>query len=266
MIRRFNYTDRQKIPREQVSFTWIENHPGPLQFRAEIDLDLPGPLDPTAQIWVEAYSGPVVMRFSFGTIGLRAHPHETELSEFPPGLKPLFRVKVVEAGEKRRILAWADAITPLSPDEVKSGKRSILPVETLDISPQVWKLRIESNQFRLQLNSAIKEPRPITLLAQETDFIALVYPAVIRQILKHLLLGPEANAVEPDHDWLIFGGSLANAAAPSRALDSEVGAEDEEYVAEVEEWVEAAVCGFCQRQNCAEGFIASKKEAEENRA
>lgn len=265
MIRRFNYTDRQKIPRDQISLIWVESVGAPLSFRADISLELPTSLPPRAHVLIEAHSGPVVMRFSFGTVERLEHPADTTLSEFPPGLKPLFRVKVVEPDEGKRILAWADAITPLSPDEVKSGKRSILPVETLDISPLIWKLRIDSNQFRLQLNSAIREPRAVTLLALEPDFIALVYPAVVRQILQHLLLGPEQESVEPNHDWLLFGAQLAGRSAPEHDDADEASTDDDAFTAEVEDWIQSAVAGFCSRQRCVESFIQSKKEAEEPR-
>jgi len=263
MIRRFNYTDRQKIPRENVRLAWVVNGAGPLQFRGDIDLSLERPLDPSANVFVEAYSGPVVMRFPFGTVEYPEHPADTSLGEFAPGLKPLFRIKVVDPGSERLILAWADGVTPLSPEEIESGRRSILHVETVDLGPLVWKLRIDSNQFRLQLNSAIREPRDIALMSREADFIALVYPAVIRQILEHLLLGPERDAVEEDHDWLIFAGLLTGRRAPK--LDDEAAdpTDDSAFADEVEAWVQEAIEGFCRQQHATERFVQFKKEVEE---
>jgi hypothetical protein len=263
MIRRFNYTDRQKIPRDQVRLAWIVNGSGALKFKGDIDLTLDRPLDPSALIFVEAYSGPVVMRFPCGTVGSPEYPADTTLVDFPPGLKPLFRVKVVDPGPDRRMLAWADAINPLAPDEVASGRRSILPVEAIDLGPLVWKLRVESNQFRLQLNSAIREPRDITVLAREHDFIALVYPAVIRQVLEHLLLGPERDSVDPDHDWLVFAAQLTGKAAPTREENATDSDEDGAFADQVEEWVEESIAGFCRQQHAVESFVQSKKEAEE---
>lgn len=264
MIARFNYTDRQKIPREQVRLSWVVNGTGPLQFRGELDLTLKRPLDPAAYVFVEAYSGPVVMRFPFGTVEHPEHPADTTLGDFPPGLKPLFRVKVVAPDSDRLLLAWADAVTPLAPEEIESGRRSILPVETVDLGPLVWKLRIDSNQFRLQLNAAIREPRDITLLAREADFIALVYPAVIRQILEHLLFGPEHDAVDEDHDWLIFAAQLTGRTAPARDDDATDPGDDSTFVDEVEAWVQEAIEGFCLQQHATERFVQFKKEADES--
>ncbi len=264
MIRRFNYTDRQRIPREQVRFAWITNGDGPLQFQATLDITLERPIAPTALIFVEAYSGPVVMRFPFGSVGHPEHPADTSLGDFPPGLKPLFRVKVVDAAPDRMLLAWADEVRPLAPDEIESGRRSILPVETVDLGPRVWSLRIEANTFFLQLNAAIREPRDITVLARDPDFIALVYPAVIRQVIEHLLLGPERDSVEPDHDWLTFAAQLTGRAAPTP--DDDVGDpnDDGAFGDEVETWVQESIEGFCRGQHAAERFIQFKKEAEEH--
>ncbi len=264
MIRRFNYTDRQKIPRAQVRLAWVVNSSGPLQFQGDVDLTLERPLDPAALVFVEAYSGPVVMRFSFGTVEHPEHPADATLIDFPPGLKPLFRVKVVEPSADRRLLAWADAVTPLAPEEIESGRRSILPVETVDLGPLIWKLRIESNEFRLQLNSAIHEPRDVTALAREPDFVALVYPAVIRQILTHLLLGPERDSVEPDHDWLVFAAKLTGSPTPNREGSATVSDDDGSFADEVEEWVEESIAEFCKQQHAVESFVQSKKEAEES--
>jgi len=264
MIRRFNYTDRQKIPRAQVRLAWVENGTGPLQFRGTLDLTLERQLDPTALVFVEAYSGPVVMRFPYGTVEHPEHPSDTTLGEFPPGLKPHFRVKVVEPGPERLLLAWADAVTPLAPDEVQTGRRSILPVETVDLGPLVWRLRFEGNEVRLQLNSAIREPRDITLLARDPDFIALVYPAAIRQILERLLLGPEHDSVDDDNDWLVFAAQLAGRPAPARD-DAAVDANDDSaFTDEVDDWVKDAIEGFCQQQHAAEQFVQFKKELEEH--
>lgn len=264
MIRRFNYTDRQKIPRDQVRLAWIEDGSGLLRFSVELDLEFTErPLNPAALVFIEAYSGPVVMRFSCNTVEHLEYPADTLLSEFPPGLKPLFRVKVVAPDAERRLLAWADAVSPLAADEIKSGRRSILPVETVDLGPQVWNLRIESNTFFLQLNSSIREPRDITILAREPDFIALVYPAVIRQIISHLLLGPERNTVEADHPWLVFASNLTNESPP----DSETALDDEDaYAEDVKEWTDKVIQGFCQQQHSMERFIQFKKEAEEHHA
>lgn len=260
MIRHFNYTNRQRIPQEQLQFVWKNGDDGFLRFNAVLDLSLPTPLPPDAVVVVEAYSGPVIMRFPFGTVGAPQHPEDTALRDFPPGLKPSFRVKVVEtAGASKKLLAWARDIAALTPDDAEAGRRSILPVESVDLGPMVWDVRFENNSPVLQVNSCITQPRHITVMAKEADFLALVYPAAIHRILIHLLLGPSADDVNREHEWLRFGFVLARRPAPDREDFPDA---DEAFREEVDDWIKEVVRGFCQRQSSVENYIQFRKEAE----
>lgn len=261
MINHFNYTGRKRIPQQQINFSWVAGTDAILCFRSALNLELDPPLPPEAAIFVEAYSGPVVMRFHFGTVANITLPADTALYDFPPGLKPAFRVKVVdESSDKRKLLASAEKLIPLSEEEVQAGRRSILPVETVDLGARVWDVRLEDNTPILELNSAIHEPRDITAMAKEPDFISLVYPAAIRRILDHLLLGPEHDNVEPDHDWLTFGLSLAGEAAPNR----DDYQDDNGFGEDVEIWIQGVIQGFCAQQSAVESYIRFRKEAEEH--
>lgn len=260
MKRHFNYTNRQRIPREQLTFAWLESGDGILKFSAEIKLNLPIPIQPNAEVIVEAHSGPVVMRFPWGTIEKLQVPADTSLTDFPPGLKPLFRVKIIDATDgKQRILARADDISPLSQQEAKSGKRSIFPVETLDLGSLIWNVRFEGTKAILQLNANIKEPRDISTLAKEADFISLVYPAAIHRVLHYLLLGPERENVEADNDWLLFGATLSERHAPN-AEDYDM--ESDDFRTDTEEWISDVVKGFCAKQGVVEAYVQFRKEVE----
>jgi hypothetical protein len=235
-----------------------------LRFQAELDLDGDLALPPDAEVIVEAYSGPVIMRFPFGTVASRTVPADTSLIEFPPGLKPLFRVKVVDSAEgDRRLLAWANAVTPLSPEEVQTGRRSIFPVELVDLGPLIWDVRLEDNTPILQLNAQIREPRDITVIAREPDFIALVYPAAIRRVFEHLLLGPERDNVEADHEWLRFGQVLAGETPPRQ---EDFSGDDDGFRDEVDAWINEVIKGFCTRQDALSAYVHFRKEADEANA
>jgi hypothetical protein len=263
MIRRFNYTNRQRIPRENVRLKLIENGEGPLSIKGEINLNFDTPLNPEALVFVEAYKDSVAMRFYWGTVGNPSCPADTMLTDLPRGLNPLFRIRVVDPTDEKRLLALADRIRLLTSDEMKSGSRSILPVETVDLGQRVWNLRIHSNTFFLQLNSAIREPRDITVLAREADFIALVYPAVIRQILEHLLLGPEKDFVEENHEWLLYGGQISGEAPPVRSESDE---DDESFDESIVAWIDKVVGGFCESRNAKDTFVQFRKTEGESHA
>lgn len=259
MIRHFNYTKRKKIPRDQLRFVWKECAEGPLDFEGDIRLKLEGlPLD--ADVVVEAYSGPVIMRFQFGNVSHVEAPEDTRLVDFPPGLKPLLRVKVVSnPGGESRILAWANAVSPLSAEEAKTGRRSIFPVELVDLGPLVWDVRLEDNTPILQLNAKIREPRDISTLSREPDFLALVYPAAIRRVFEHLFNGSESENVESDHPWLKFGRELAKEECPRREKYPDG---DDGFLPDVNEWIQKVLCGFCERYDTLGGFVRFRKEWE----
>ncbi len=257
MIRRYNYTDRQTLPRHQLVFNWIEKGNGILDFSTDLDLTMARPLDPEGKIYVEAYSGSVVARFDFGSVEFPEQPQNTELHMFPPGLRPLFRVLVVEALDESRIIARADQIVPLKPDEIEDGGRSILPVEVLDLGDRIWDLRIEGTAFFLQLNSRISEPQDITILAKGADFSSLVYPAIIRRILEHLKIGLLEGETDRSHDWIAFAERLSEREPPE---GTEI--EDEDFNSEFEDWIQDAVEGFCRIHKCVDSFVAHRKEME----
>lgn len=263
MIRRFNFTDRRKIPHENLRFWWQTGTDGILQFDCQLNLELDNPLDPAAEVFVEAYSGPVVMRFPFGTVSKIDKPSNRLLMAFPPGEKPLFRVKVVNMSDPmKRLLAWAHAISPLTEEERQSGKRSILPVETVDLGQQIWHLKFEGTQPILQLNALITQPRDITAIARESDFIALVYPAIVRQVLQELHFGEEADSVDWTHDWIQFGSALALQPPPDR--DKFVN-DDQAWKEHVNQWIDDAVRGFCEQNQAKESFVQFRNDAHNNK-
>lgn len=264
MISRFNYTNRQPIPRSHIFLSLIEMPEGRFQIGGHVNLQLKEPLAPSAQIIVEAYKGSLVMRFDFGTVANQRPPENAFLDHFPRDLRPLFRIKVVEEGPQRKLLALAESFSPKTTGEIKAGRNSILPVEPADLGHLVWKLDFEGNAVRaLQLNRNFHESRDITSLALDPDFIALVYPAVINQILQRLLLGPEHEIVEPDHEWLVFAHLLAGREAPDRNEGDETAFDSEAFSSQVYEWIEEVVAGFCSRHNIAEMFFSFKRNQED---
>lgn len=260
MIRNFNYTNRKRILRDNVSFEWIDGkEEEPASFKAKIDLHSAGLLRPDGQVWVEAYSGPIVSRYYFGTVEHRVDPEDTHLSGFPRGLKPFFKVKVVDPDDPRkRLLAFADRIAPAQREEIESGRQSILPVEYVDLGQQIWNLRMdESLDPVLQLNSTITDPVGISTLAKTPEFVALVYPAVIRQILAQLLLENDDPTIAADHDWLKFGSGLSSRTCPDR--DS-YGDNEDDFLRDARMWIDDVVDGFCRARLTKDSFVAEKMD------
>ncbi len=258
MKRRFNYTQRRKIPRSQVAIAWVEaeNENEPLRFDGELNLELDPPLPPSAEVFLEAYSGPILMRFPCGTASKPSLPPERVLTDFAPGQRPLFRVKVTSPDDPlKRLLARADSISPMSPHEAKTGRKSILPVELVDLDDQVWRVNMDDpDQPILQLNKSINEPNDISAMAKEGDFLGLVYPAIMREILS-ILLHKDTTADET-HQWIVFGSRMAGCTPPDNDEFDE--SSDEDFVKECRDWIEKAVTGFASHFEVSRAFVTSK--------
>jgi hypothetical protein len=261
MKRRFNYTQRRKIPRSQVAIAWVEpqSDAEPLQFAGELNLELIPPLPSNAEVFLEVYSGPVSMRFPCGTVDKPVLPEDRKLNDFAPGQRPLLRVKVTSPDDPlKRLLARADSISPMSPDEAKTGRRSILPVELLDLGDLVWRVNMDDpEQPILQLNKSINQPNDISTMAKEGDFLGLAYPAVIREILT-ALLHPD-SAADGTHHWIDFGSRMAGCLPPND--DDFDESANEEFAKECRIWIEKAVSGFASHFEVSRAFVTSKIQA-----
>ena len=111
MLRRFNYTGRVRLLREDVKFKLKNESNGAWSFEATLALDeyeLPN----DALVAVEAYRQTSWMRFDFGTIGAILQPSDRQLTEFDSPEDILFRVRVTSPGTPEEphglLLAEAD--------------------------------------------------------------------------------------------------------------------------------------------------------------
>ena len=251
MIRKFNYTGRRKIPRTRVSIAIISNPNGPPSFDASIDLT--GiKLPKHAAVYVEAYRRSFFRRFSFGTVSRITPPPDRYLVDIDPENLVRFRVKVVDASEKGKILALADKILPKSTEEEPTDKICILPVDFIDLGQCVWRLDLESDWPSLQLNSRIESIREIA--RSDEYFLTLVYPEIVRQILLKIIV--EADHTDPESDpddwmslWLAFTRDLLEI----RHLPP--SGETEPVIQEKLKWIDDAVEAFCSSNKMLERFV-----------
>lgn len=214
MLRRFNYTGRQKIKREDVPIALTG--PGPVKgFDANLSGLATYGFPAHARVFVEAYQQTAYMRFAFGTVGeLNLPPaHLRSLQEFEGSNKVLFRVKVVDTNAESRLLGEADAILPLTTEETEENKLPLLPVRPADLGQEIWKVEFQENvQSRpiLLINNKFADH---TAIVRSTHFMALVWPAVMREIFRYILQIQleELNSDDPEDwrtMWVQYGRSL----------------------------------------------------------
>ncbi|MDQ3288599.1 MAG: hypothetical protein M3Q42_10150 [Pseudomonadota bacterium] len=255
-IRRLNYTNRKKLTLDQVHISLTRPNAGPVRmFTAE--LTLPSSLPGDARVFVEAYrSSPAArMRFDYGTVSaLRPPaPEHRMLTEFDIELPPpLFRVKITDITKQPgRLVADAQRIRPVDPDEQPNQQRGILYTAWRDNNGLVWDLDI-LDDIRGPILYIDETADPDRELPARTEFKALVYPEIMRRMLAKAL---DDGGDDPDgwqHTWLQFPRQTFGFMEPPPAGDDEF---------DNKAWIDNAVRA-CSR---AAGFCAAMapKESEQ---
>lgn len=196
MIRRLNYTGRIKIFRNDVRLATSEAD-GVLSFDAELrlnDYDLPA----EALVFVEAYRQTTWMRFPFGNVAnlQPPAPDQRRLSEFDSADGILFRVKVTQAHDEHILLAAADRIPLAKPDQ-DADKESLLEVVPEELGDELWQVDLDGEPRLLVNKSATVDWRQMAL---SPVFVALVYPAALRQVLTSIL-ATEHRDTDDETEW-----------------------------------------------------------------
>lgn len=236
MIRRFNYTKRQRIEKQNIDIEIDEaGEASASSFSAILDLkdmDLP----PDAQIVIEAKRERSSRRFDWGTIASPQAPQDSSLTDMPPN--PRFRVMVVAADGSGRLLALANDIAPRR----EGGADSLLWLEEKDLGQEVWRLDFgENDSPTMQVNKNITDISKTVL--QDQAFRALVVPEALRSILTRALIIDECDPDDDDgqwNEWLDFIRKFHDDEIPGTS-------DDRDMVARAK-WIDEAVEAFAQQR------------------
>jgi hypothetical protein len=252
--RRINYTGRRRIPKEKVSIILNkDDHFVVRSFNVKINLEGFN-FPPDAKIYIDAYHRTEVKRYDFGTAENIVPPRDSGLTGFayPENLK--FRILIVdESGQHGLILAHADRIKATSDLDTKS----ILPVDFDDIGQQIWRVDFKGDGGSpvLVINRHI--PNIKTIVISDSQFIMYVYPAVIREVLTHMIFvegveSPSDPSIEWHEDWLDFSRRILPGEGPPEVLDPQEA--DFEGDA-AKEWINKVVEEFSASRNEWRKFI-----------
>lgn len=242
-IRHINFTGRKRLISEDVVIT-LNNEATPLTFEiSHLALESYA-LPADAIVRVEAYrqAVPVYAPFKLGTVADFTFPGSVPLPDFdsPDGVR--FRVKVTAVSEpiEGQLLAEGDAIRPVW----ASGEQESL----LTVRPSA---NLEQEVFRLDFDDA-----PVLLINERTGqwrevardpvFVSLVYPAVLRTILTHILSDgvPEDEYESDDWRalWLRFAKGHTGVSNPPETPEDN------------QDWIEEVVKAFCKRSEIYTNF------------
>ncbi len=155
MIKRINSLGRKRIARDCVS---IAVHDGqPRRFSATIELSgTAWPSDAIVVMEAMCAGSPIVKRFNCGTIGSLSLPRDVALDGIT-GKNVFFALKVIDHSEKiGRLLGIAENIRPIETGkQTESGRRGILPVESVPLGQQLWQLDFRDHDVYLLVNDSI---------------------------------------------------------------------------------------------------------------
>jgi hypothetical protein len=215
---RFNFTNRQRILLSHVELAIQGGESGTEVVLSKLELESYS-LPPSAEVVLEARIGRRdYQRLSLGTV--RSHELRKMLDLEPYEVSgATFTLKVVgtESSDRGRLLAVADNLSPSADKEL----RSLLPISpSEELGQCLWQLVIsEDTGPELLINSDCGDWQG---LARKPDFQSLVFPKIISEIAKWLVLTSEVDEPEgsPAGKWRrlleTYGANLQEAPEFSR--------------------------------------------------
>lgn len=250
MIRRFNYTNRIKIPRSRVDIALFKDNDGKY-FRAKLDLNGYN-FPPEAKVYIEPNYKSVYQRFDFGTVGGFKEPASTRLNELPETELVYFDVSIVDESQKIGLLLGKARGISISMHDQPNDRIPLLYVNPTDLREQFWKLTFDSSDDDrpvLEINNQI--PEMFEMARNDIKFISLVYPSAFREVLAKIASDNEFE-FEEEHwkaQWLKFIDLVLGIKSFPEADD-----ETENITPEQEAWIDECVNEYCKRFRLFEKF------------
>lgn len=233
MARSFNYTKRREIAKSSIRVSVSSTDPRHC-FAATFDL-ASYDFDSSAKVYVEAYRKNQLLRFDFGTVGKIATLSSTSLDAFGDDMMGIrFRVKVVASNAEKTILGMSKSFR--AENDEGGAADCILPISRLPKEKEnVWEIDFEDDGPTLAINANLEKQ-----VVQKSYFLALVFPAVIREVLTYAFIENDPDELgEWAEDWKRFALDLGADEFPSFSGDDR-----EKDVQALRQWIASAVQAF----------------------
>ncbi|MBV6397607.1 MAG: hypothetical protein HFACDABA_03221 [Anaerolineales bacterium] len=245
MIRKFNYTDRVRIRREDISINLVVNN-NQNWFDADLSRLANYEFPNESLIFLEAYRQTNWMRFDFGSVGKLTPPKNLHLRLFdsPQGIK--FRVKVTASGEIHKLLAEANSIPLITPDNENSQDSPLLDVEPTDeLGDEIYKVGFpEDGKPVLYINSELGNYK---IIGRSPAFLSLALPAAVREILFRITIIQNWTDDTDMDDWRSRWIKFANSLPGN---DDVPNTNDEDRL----DWIQDTVALFAKKQKLKAQF------------
>ena len=248
MIRRFNYTNRIRINRKDIAII-LRQQNDDYWFDADLSKIREYEMSEDSLVYVEAYRQTNWRRFSYGRLSDLVPDNDRSLALFesPEGIR--FRVKVTPPDDVHRLLAEADEIPLLRPEEQQVDRKPLLPVKPERLESEIYRLDL-SNSPLLLIN---KDAGIVADIAKSPEFEALVYPAILRQILTRIIVIEKFDDETSSEDWRSQWLQFVRRFPGIEAIP------DTDAVEECENWIDSAVSAFAKSNQVFSKFTESWK-------
>lgn len=241
MSRRFNFTGRSRILREDIKIV-LEPQGDKLICNVQLRLNDYN-LKPDAQVVVEAQRGRVLrIRHDWGLAGtafaVDGASSKFDISSMGDPEDVSYRILVVEP-KTCRLLATAEGVDAHNTQDGETPQRSLLPIVTRDLHGGVWELENMDETPTLVLDRALGTKHEI----KSSSVLLSLLPGVIRAILIYIAHGQQGTGEDDENDtgegstsnrWLEQGEKWAGCPCPNTTDHSEI-----------DDWAQKAVTGFC---------------------
>ncbi len=259
MIRKFNYTDRKKIPLDYINIT-LRNESKQAFFYAEIK-----PLDSLdiqddAILVLEVFDRGSYQRFDFGTVEFPTPPkaYESFLSEIQEVDAVSFRLRAIDKSESiGKIVASTTSIRVWAEEVSEARKRSLLPVKRGSIGDAVWQVNFDvpdDGEPELIVNQRFDEIAIREILRTDAYFTSLIYPAVLNAILTEAIIVRGIMTEDSDgweSKWLKFVYAFSGMSPlPENANKNRC-----------REWINEIVSQFSYQQSMLETLLSKLRES-----
>lgn len=256
MIRRINFTEREKITRKDCHVALLQKEKDNAQ-RFDVELDLESySFPPDAQVRLEAWRSSSVQRWDLGPVETLRAELSLTLTEVPESAQ--FRLFVVAGDSSGRLLGSAPRIRPTLP------ARSLIPVrETSELDGEVWRVDCgeEGDLPELQLNERV--PEISTVVRSDPTFRALVMPQVLRTVFTQMLLVQRADPTDEESSWegwLRFARTLLPDREPPRVERTASG----DGIQAAQNWIDELVSVFAASSVRAEATYSAAMDGGES--
>ncbi|MFQ2083974.1 hypothetical protein ACK33N_04935 [Aeromonas veronii] len=249
-MKRFNYTGRKKILREDVEIYLKGDFTDKPVINIAINLrDYDFPQE--ASIFLEPQHKTRFMRIALGKVRSSVRCNNIELTEFDDAIDLDFRVKVIDAS-KGVLLGIVENVKAYDKDHKPDvNQESILPVSSTDLSSYgvLWRIAWSDQKAVLEIERelGIRE-----LVVRSLVFKAFIWPEAMRQILIKVLSNndwdPELSDTQDlSTRWLLFTRQIGAGMPDQNAEDHS-------------DWIDDAVRILANRINVRQEAITATIE------